>query len=298
MRREPDVTIGMPIRNGGSQLRTALDSLLGQSKGDFRLIISDNCSTDDSFAVCADYAARDPRVTVVAQPADRGICGNFRFVLMAARTPFFMWACHDDVWAPEFIARNHANLMANPQAVASISRVAMVGPQASRMAQGTAPLQGRATDRLTQFFESPSEASRFYALFHTAALQRSFPEGIDVFGYDWVVLALSLLEGDHLELPETLLWREDHAVDHYHRGLVRRQPKRLHRSLPHLQMAIALRRVLPAEHWRAIRPLIIRRNLIEALMYARHCFPALTPAMRRLAALEKGTRPPRLSPGG
>ncbi|WP_419898826.1 glycosyltransferase family 2 protein [Roseomonas sp. USHLN139] len=284
---EPDVTIGMPVRNGGQEIRGALDSLLGQSKGDFRLIISDNQSTDDTVAICADYAARDRRVTLVQQPENRGICGNFRYVLMAATTPFFMWACHDDLWAPDFIAANHAQLMANPQAIACGSRVTMIGPHGSRPSGGTEPLRGTPTERLAEFFRSPGEASRFYSLYRTAPLQRSFPEGIDVFGYDWIVLALTLLEGEYLELPEVLLKRGDHPADHYHRSLVRGQRRWLYRTFPHLPMALTLRRVLPPEQWRAVRPLVMRRNMIEALMYARYRFPRLAPALRRLAALEK-----------
>jgi glycosyltransferase involved in cell wall biosynthesis len=296
MSQEPDITIGMPVRNGGQQIRTAIESLLGQTKSDFRLIISDNRSTDDTLALCHEYARRDARVTVVAQPTNLGICGNFRFVLMEAHTPFFMWACHDDVWNPAFVEMNHANLLANPGAVASGSKVSMLGVNGiPKLARGTAPLRGSVANRLTEFFHTPGEASRFYSLFRTSALQRSFPEDINVFGYDWVVLALTLLEGEHLELPDVLLQRDDHAVDHYHKGLVRQQSRALYRLLPHLPMALALKRVLPNEHWNTIKPLIMRRNMIEALMYARHRFPALTPTLQRLSAIEKGLRRKQLS---
>jgi glycosyltransferase involved in cell wall biosynthesis len=291
MSHEPDITIGMPVRNGGQQIRTAIESLLGQTKGDFRLIISDNKSTDDTLLVCEEYASRDDRVTVVNQPVNLGICGNFRYVLMQAQTPFFMWACHDDVWSPAFAEMNHANLVANPSAVASGSKVEMLGPDGlSQLAKGTAPLRGPAAKRLIEFFDTPSEASRFYSLFRTQALQRSFPDNIDVFGYDWVVLALTLLEGEHLEVEEVLLKRDDHQMDHYHKSLVRQQSRALYRFLPHLPMALTLKRVLPGEHWNNIKTLIMRRNMIEALMYARHHFPALSPALQRLATIEKTLR--------
>jgi glycosyltransferase involved in cell wall biosynthesis len=279
----------MPVRNGGQQIRTALDSLLAQTETNIRVVISDNLSTDETLAVCREYAERDSRVTVVAQPVNLGICGNFRFVLMQARTPYFMWACHDDVWMPRFIELNLANLRANAAAVASGSKVSMVGPNGVRQpAKGTAPLRGPVAERLKGFFHTPSEASRFYSVFRTEALQRSFPENIDVFGYDWIVLALSLLEGEHLELPEVLLERDDHPADHYHRSLVRRQSSALYRTFPHLPMALKLRQLLPREHWAAVRGLVIRRNMIEALMYARHRFPALTPALHWLSTLERG----------
>ena len=289
MTDDPQITIGMPVRNGGQQIRTAIDSLLGQTYRNIRLVISDNCSTDDTVAICREYARRDPRVTVHEQAKNLGICGNFRFVLMQADTPFFLWACHDDIWAPEFIERNLRNLQANPQAVCSTSRVAMVpvDGRPSQMSNGTYALQGDAQERLRAFFWDPGEVSRFYGVFRTEALKRSFPEDIDVFGYDWIVMALNLLEGEHLELPEVLLNREDHPEDHYHRTLVRNQKRMLYRWMPHLPMMRVLRRRLPPEIWRACRGRIMRRNLIQSLMYAKYRMPMLAPVVRGLSVLER-----------
>lgn len=288
MTEDVQVTIGMPVRNGGQQIRTAIDSLLAQTHRNIRLIISDNCSTDETREICRDYARRDSRVVLHEQKENLGICGNFRFVLMQAETPFFLWACHDDVWAPEFVQKNLENLQRNPRAVASTSRVAMVTPDGHReMSNGTFALEGTVTERLARFFHDPGEVSRFYGVYRTEALKRSFPADIDVFGYDWIVMALNLLEGDHLELPEVLLTREDHDADHYHRTLVRRQPRRLYRWMPHLPMTQVLRRRLPPDAWAACRAGILRRNAIQSLMYFKYRFPALAPVIRTLSVLER-----------
>ncbi|MDJ0387775.1 glycosyltransferase family 2 protein [Roseomonas sp. E05] len=278
----------MPVRNGGDQIRTAIDSLLSQTHRNLRLIISDNCSTDDTVEICNAYARADPRVTVIRQPENLGICGNFRFVLMQADSPYFMWACHDDVWAPDFIRKNLENLRAHPTAVVSTSRVVMAWPGGRQeMSNGTFALRGTQQERLARFLWDPGEVSRFYGVFRTEALKRSFPADIDVFGYDWIVMALNLLEGEHLELSEVLLTREAHTEDHYHRTLVRNQPKALYRWFPHLPMTQVLRRRLPPEIWRACRAGILRRNAIQALMYAKYRMPMVAPAVRLLAQLER-----------
>lgn len=285
---EPQVTIGMPVRNGGQQIRIAIDSLLAQTYKNIRLVISDNCSTDDTVAICKEYAQRDSRVVLHEQPENLGICGNFRFVLMQAQSPYFLWACHDDVWRPEFIQKNLENLLAHPSAVASTSRVAMVSVEGHQeLSNGTFALRGDKVQRLERFFWDPGEVSRFYGVFRTEPLKRSFPEDIDVFGYDWIVMALNLLEGEHLELPEVLLSRESHDDDHYHSTLVRRQPKRLYRWMPHLPMTQVLKRRLPPEVWRACRTNILRRNLIQSLMYAKYRMPAVRPVVKALAQLER-----------
>lgn len=57
----PKVTVGMPVYNGETFIREALDSLLAQTYTDFELIISDNASTDSTEAICSEYASYELR---------------------------------------------------------------------------------------------------------------------------------------------------------------------------------------------------------------------------------------------
>ncbi|MEP6637040.1 MAG: glycosyltransferase, partial [Acidobacteriota bacterium] len=91
------LTIGMPLYNNAPSIRRALDSLLAQTFRDFRILISDDGSTDGTADICDEYARRDARITVVRQRANLNY-GNFRFVLREADTPFFMFAAGDDYW--------------------------------------------------------------------------------------------------------------------------------------------------------------------------------------------------------
>ena len=117
-----DVTIGLPVYNGAPGVAKAIDALLKQSYANFVLAISDNASTDKTKEICRAAAARDPRVRYTRQKANVGAIRNFRFVLNEAKTPFFMWAAHDDWWHPDFLAKNLAALKADPNATACISR--------------------------------------------------------------------------------------------------------------------------------------------------------------------------------
>ena len=117
----PKVSIGMPIFNGASTLKAAIDALLAQSFRDFELIISDNASTDATEALCRRYAAGDARIRYVRQSDNIGAANNFAFVLEQARGAWFMWAACDDVRSPDFIEVNLAFLEAHPEFVASTS---------------------------------------------------------------------------------------------------------------------------------------------------------------------------------
>jgi glycosyltransferase involved in cell wall biosynthesis len=94
----PRVSIGLPVWNGEEFLPQALDSLLGQTFGDFELIISDNASTDATEAICKSYGARDGRIRYYRNDENIGLQANTQKVLDLATAPLFMWACHDDTW--------------------------------------------------------------------------------------------------------------------------------------------------------------------------------------------------------
>ena len=93
----------MPVYNGELFIREALDSLLAQTFTDFELIISDNCSTDGTEAICREYADKDSRIRYVRQAENRGATANFKFVFDEAVGEYFMWAAADDIWNKDFL---------------------------------------------------------------------------------------------------------------------------------------------------------------------------------------------------
>ncbi len=101
----PKVSIGMPVYNGASLIRDALDTLLLQTFTDFELIISDNASIDATESICRDYAAKDARIRYIRQPENRGAWANFTFVLDEAVGQYFMWAAHDDTRDLDFVEK-------------------------------------------------------------------------------------------------------------------------------------------------------------------------------------------------
>lgn len=101
----PLVSIGMPVYNGEKYIKEALDSLLAQTFTDFELIISDNCSTDNTLKICKEYANRDSRITYITQETNLGANSNFEFVLRKAVGEFFMWAACDDRWKIDFLEK-------------------------------------------------------------------------------------------------------------------------------------------------------------------------------------------------
>lgn len=100
----PLISVGMPVRNGGSTLRYAIESVLDQDYRNIELIISDNQSTDSTQAEVGEIAKRDPRVRYIRQPTSLRALQNFLFVLNEAKGDFFMWAAHDDLRSSNYIS--------------------------------------------------------------------------------------------------------------------------------------------------------------------------------------------------
>jgi glycosyltransferase involved in cell wall biosynthesis len=229
----------MPLYNNAPTVRGAIESLLDQSFADFRLLISDDGSTDATASICQEYAARDARIDVVRQRTNLNY-GNFRYVLNAATTPLFMFAPGDDRWHRDYAARTIAALDANPRAVCAVSRVAFVrGAEVIETSRGTDPLVGTPNDNLLRYLAEPNDNSRMYGVFRTAAAQRAFPP-TDFHAYDWAFSAGTLLQGTHIEIPEVLMWRDRTDPQRYTEYVRRDARSPINRVFPMLPLTIDL----------------------------------------------------------
>jgi glycosyltransferase involved in cell wall biosynthesis len=94
--RHPKVTVGLPVYNGEKYVREAIESVLSQTYGDFELFISDNCSTDRTAEICAEYARRDSRIRYFRQPRNLGACPNHNWLVHHARGEYYIRLASDD----------------------------------------------------------------------------------------------------------------------------------------------------------------------------------------------------------
>jgi glycosyltransferase involved in cell wall biosynthesis len=110
------VSICLTTYNRGSVLRTSIDSLLAQSFGDFELIVSDDCSTDDTEAICRAYEARDSRVRYFRNAANLKMPGNLNAAISRATGDYIANVHDGDVFRPDLIAKWKAALDDHPTA--------------------------------------------------------------------------------------------------------------------------------------------------------------------------------------
>jgi len=185
------VSIGLPVYNGGDFLADALNSLLAQSFHSFELIISDNCSSDDTLEICKKYALLDQRVRWISQSENIGPIGNFRFLLEQASCPFFMWAAADDVWSSNYLGESISKLQLDPGAsfaVAPYKCCSMASPVFSRRTTSCLEVLSIESDieRLKAFASLPLSLHKdnlVYAVYRTNFLKDCVQNSsIQIFG--------------------------------------------------------------------------------------------------------------------
>jgi FkbM family methyltransferase len=76
---------------------------MNQSFTDWKLVISDDCSKDDTENICRKLAAEDSRIAYIKQEKNIGMFPNFKFLINQSRENYFMWAAQDDLWDKDFI---------------------------------------------------------------------------------------------------------------------------------------------------------------------------------------------------
>ena len=99
------IDILMAVYNGEKYLAQQIGSVLSQSETDWHLYINDDCSSDNSFDIASEYAAKHPdRITVSRNAVPSGsACGNFMGMLKNSKSEYVMFSDQDDVWLPDKI---------------------------------------------------------------------------------------------------------------------------------------------------------------------------------------------------
>ena len=99
-----DISVVIPCRNGAAFISKQLDALLSQqTDAKFEVIIADNGSTDDTAAIVASYAARDPRLRLTDASRAVGVNVARNAGIAAARGGIILLTDADDLVHPGWI---------------------------------------------------------------------------------------------------------------------------------------------------------------------------------------------------
>ena len=186
---EPLVTIGLPTYNRPAGLKKCLESILKQTYGNLEIIISDNCSTDESVQqVIQQYALKDSRIKHFRQPVNLGLEKNFNFVYSMATSPYFTWMSDDDHFDDNYVAECVKYLEDHPDYIlcSGVARYYsginfLFDEKMFRVDQASA------FKRIFTYFSKAGKNGNFYGVFRNFQLHAK-PIGEHV-GCDWSFMA-------------------------------------------------------------------------------------------------------------
>jgi glycosyltransferase involved in cell wall biosynthesis len=149
---KPLVSIGVFLYNEERFVRESLQALLQQDYPNLEIIISDNCSADNTAAICRELTAGDERVRLVCQESNIGAAANSILVLNQARGDYFMWASGHDLWSPNLVTECVNMLEAHPSAAIAHAVSSWIGAE------------GQPLDKLSGAYDTGgmNDISRFF----------------------------------------------------------------------------------------------------------------------------------------
>jgi len=98
------ISISLQTYNRGQSgfLRLALEGILGQTHGDFELLVIDNHSTDDTPDIV--LACKDPRLTYLRLPPGGTPADSIRAAFRASQGEYLLTTHDDDIMEPDMLA--------------------------------------------------------------------------------------------------------------------------------------------------------------------------------------------------
>lgn len=93
----PFFSICIPNFNYAGYIGQTIDSVLQQDFHDFEIIISDNASTDNSWAVIQEYVAKDTRIRAFQNAFNVGFAGNLQKASERATGKYIIMLSSDDL---------------------------------------------------------------------------------------------------------------------------------------------------------------------------------------------------------
>lgn len=120
------VDVLLPVKNAAPTIGEAIDSVLGQTLRDLRLLVIDDGSSDATPDIVKAYAEKDARVELMGSTG-QGIVDALNSGLDRATAPFVARMDGDDICAPTRLERQLAFMEAHRDVAAVGSRIACFG---------------------------------------------------------------------------------------------------------------------------------------------------------------------------
>ncbi|ARO25269.1 glycosyltransferase family 2 protein [Rhizobium sp. S9] len=109
------VAVVIPAYNAEEFIAATLRSVVDQTHSALEIIVVDDGSTDDTASICREFAAADPRITILSTE-NRGVAAARNAGIEASRSSYIAFIDADDLWHPTYVERMLSALHPLPDA--------------------------------------------------------------------------------------------------------------------------------------------------------------------------------------
>jgi glycosyltransferase involved in cell wall biosynthesis len=102
---KPIVSVCIPTYNGSQFLQECIESIISQTYSEFELLIVDDRSEDRTVEIAKSYAVKDSRITVVENPQNLGLVGNWNRCIELSHGEWIKFVFQDDKIEPNCLER-------------------------------------------------------------------------------------------------------------------------------------------------------------------------------------------------
>jgi glycosyltransferase involved in cell wall biosynthesis len=177
-----DVSVVLPVKDGGQFLDPAVSSTLAQEGVDLELIVVDDGSTDSTLDIAKGYERSDNRVKVLQNPGS-GLVDALNFGIDASKSRLIARMDADDVNLPGRLLHQARYLEENPDCVVVGTFAQTIDVTGTPGSHLTFPTTDDAMERALEMacpILHPSAVFRKEAITRVGGYRREFPVGEDV----------------------------------------------------------------------------------------------------------------------
>lgn len=161
------VSILMPAFNESNTVARSIKSVRGQSYTNWELIVVDDCSVDETYAIVNQYIEIDPRIRLYSNEYDKGAAGSRKTARKYSSGEIIAYLDADDFWEADHLMNSVALLetrkavfsdyLSGPAggAVAQIRLPSVVSPRALKLSNFIPCLTACHSADLLSWYEYP-----------------------------------------------------------------------------------------------------------------------------------------------
>ena len=101
----PLISIILPVYNGQSFLREAIESCLNQTYKNIEVIIVNDCSTDDTLKIAKEYSFHDGRIRIITNKKNKKLPASLNIGHRAANGALITWTSDDNIYHKSALQR-------------------------------------------------------------------------------------------------------------------------------------------------------------------------------------------------